>query len=485
MTMLLTSLSKDLEAHLSAGRVVRIGEASVLGRALICPDERRMDLVTVFGSTPATQSLALWVCHYPREVNLGTLADVFDAGLQSYAAAGAPGVPPHFHVFSLSPVLPDFAIAVSPARHCFALHLDLSIPPEHLALVYFLVSALETFLWQCGVPPRQVRRIRRHPGSAIPRGGGHLPLPAFLSVLLRPGRQSDQPSSAVAQTRGAAHSTGPPTADEECPRGVRREETRWRLLLHPVAAPPPLPATDGRSRRTHAVSPARKVVRSSRASPCTGELDLPATVARSVISGNAGAHKVARLRVTRDDLCFRTVPERVEVDRCLLLDASASMAGARTKAGFAMADFLLRNSRGRLALVAFRGDEAQVLSRFTRSRRQLRRAMRLLRPNGLTPLASGLMLTLQLVTHAHARRPQVILVTDGEPTRSLWTRSALADALTAARLLRESGIRLVCCGLAGNEPQLAELSRSGGGRLFVLRDFSEDSLLCVTRHVLG
>jgi magnesium chelatase subunit D len=160
------------------------------------------------------------------------------------------------------------------------------------------------------------------------------------------------------------------------------------------------------------------------------------------------------------------------------------MAGKRTEACYAMADYFLRHSRGRLALVTFRGDEAKVLSSFTRSRRQLLEELQNLKPTGLTPLASGLLLSLEVVNRARARRPQVILVTDGEPTRSLWTRNALQDALRAAELFRQSGITLVCCGLAANESTLAEITRRSAGRLYVLRDFSERSLLFVTRRML-
>jgi magnesium chelatase subunit D len=150
-----------------------------------------------------------------------------------------------------------------------------------------------------------------------------------------------------------------------------------------------------------------------------------------------------------------------------------------------MADFLLRNSRGRVAVVAFSGGRAQVAVGFTRSRRALRAALAKLRPSGLTPLAAGLMLSLDLVQKESGRRGEVILLTDGLPTRALWSHSSEKDSYVAGEALRQAGVRLVCCGLRANEGFLTELAGRGDGRLFVLRDFSSGSLLALSRGLLA
>lgn len=247
----------------------------------------------------------------------------------------------------------------------------------------------------------------------------------------------------------------------------------------------------GRDGRRGRASPARSFgIRPASRSTQRGERkaspDLPATVREACLSDLATGRAVGRPFIIRpENLRWTAPPEPVRVDRCLLLDASASMAGERAAACARMADFLLHNGGGRMAVVAFQGQQGRVLSGFTRSRRQLSRALAGLRRGGLTPLASGLSLGLTLVRESRASPVQVILLTDGEPTKALWTSDSVADALRAAALYRRRRVPLVCCGLSGNERVLAGLARESGGSFHVLRDFSAPFLLAVSRRLLG
>jgi magnesium chelatase subunit D len=132
-----------------------------------------------------------------------------------------------------------------------------------------------------------------------------------------------------------------------------------------------------------------------------------------------------------------------------------------------------------------------VLSGFTRSRRRLRNVLSGVRRGGLTPLAAGLLLGLEVAREGRERRDrrdrrvQVILLTDAEPTSGFWSCDSLGDALRAAAQYRQARVPLVCCGVAANERVLAGLARASGGRFHLLADFSAESVGALSRQLRG
>ncbi|HHW15527.1 MAG TPA: VWA domain-containing protein [Firmicutes bacterium] len=283
--------------------------------------------------------------------------------------------------------------------------------------------------------------------------------------------------SGVTAAAAAAEGMGKPVPDTGW-RHLLQSGLRWFRLSRFI----PGGRTGHRDRARPAQSPGiRPARRAAQRTEQKVSPDLPATVREASLSAPA----TGRFIIRPEHLRWSAPPAPLRIDRCLLLDASASMAGERAEACARMAEFLLRNGGGRMAVVAFQGQQGRVLAGFTRSRSRLRQALAGLRRSGLTPLASGLALGLKLVREGRASPVQVILLTDGEPTKALWTSDSVADAFRAAALYRKWRVPLICCGLSGNERVLAGLARESGGSFYVLRDFSAPSLLAVSRRLLG
>ncbi|MGE5507772.1 MAG: VWA domain-containing protein [Chitinophagales bacterium] len=487
---------------IASGRLVRLGEAALVGHATVVADPRHLDVVFAGPPLQSPCPLGLWLFHYPGVPPLeGALAAV-RAGLAAHAAAAGRTRLPQPDVLRWYPTLPerelpDLSIVVGRLPEGYGLHCRASLFRALWPALPYIVEALEEYLCSAGFPPRLIREIRPLAGEALEEAAWTLP----TLVARRPRGQHGQ-GQANATTRRPAPEQGPAgtpraarvargrggsgsAAPEGEPAPAKAGDRWWKRLLAAVGAGArqDAPPAVRRGRMASLTRPRQRVVRPARAGRRTlGQLDLPRTVVEAASRGARTGE--GRFRLAEEDLRFAIQPERDDPDRCLLLDTSASMAGSRARALQQMADFLLRNSRGRVAVVAFSGGTAQVVSGFTRSRRALREAMARLRPSGLTPLAAGLMLSLDLV-RSSGRHGEVILLTDGEPTRALWSHSSEQDSYRAGEALRRAGVRLVCCGLRANEGFLAELAERGGGRLFVLRDFSSGSLLALSRGLLA
>jgi len=119
------------------------------------------------------------------------------------------------------------------------------------------------------------------------------------------------------------------------------------------------------------------------------------------------------LYFSRGDLLVHSRRGLSGLDICLVIDASASMAGARIRAAKYLAQHLLLSTRDRVAVVVFQEREAALCVPFTRSFEEVERGLRRMRPLGLTPLAEGLMEALEYVRGERARDPLLLLITDG------------------------------------------------------------------------
>jgi magnesium chelatase subunit D len=99
-----------------------------------------------------------------------------------------------------------------------------------------------------------------------------------------------------------------------------------------------------------------------------------------------------------------------------------------------------------VALVAFRGSEAELLLPPTRSLTRAKRRLADLPGGGGTPLASGIdvALRLALAERSSDRTPLLVLLTDGRAnigrTGLPGRAAANDDALAAARRVREAGV---------------------------------------------
>ncbi|MBX6349936.1 MAG: VWA domain-containing protein, partial [Clostridia bacterium] len=164
------------------------------------------------------------------------------------------------------------------------------------------------------------------------------------------------------------------------------------------------------------------------------------------------------------------------LDLVLLIDASASMAGARMRAAQELALRLLVGSRDRVAIVSFQDRGAALRVALTRNRAALARGVAGVRPCGLTPLAAALEAAVAYLRVAHARRPLLVLITDGIPTVSRTAAGPLEDALRAAEQVARARVPFTCVGLEPNKGYLVELAERAGGTLYVVEELEGATL---------
>jgi magnesium chelatase subunit D len=186
-----------------------------------------------------------------------------------------------------------------------------------------------------------------------------------------------------------------------------------------------------------------------------------------------------RVRISKEDVQVYGKRSYVPIDICLLVDCSASMAGDKSQAAWQLAEYLLLSSRERVAVVVFQEMNARVAVPFTRNQKRLRAGLRSVNPEGMTPLAHGLVKSLELIEETGVRNPLLVLITDGMPTYPLWTYDSKADAIKAARILIDAKIRLACIGVRSNREFLKELAAAAQGTLYIVDNLNRDTLIQV------
>lgn len=153
--------------------------------------------------------------------------------------------------------------------------------------------------------------------------------------------------------------------------------------------------------------------------------------------------------VRRDDFRIRRLVKRSESTTIFVVDASGSAAIARLGEAKGAVELLLAEAyvrRDEVALIAFRGDAAELLLPPTRSLPRARRRLGDLAGGGGTPLASAIEAAelLALAVRAKGRTPLVVFLTDGRANvargGSPGGAAALDEALVMARRLRDSGL---------------------------------------------
>lgn len=157
----------------------------------------------------------------------------------------------------------------------------------------------------------------------------------------------------------------------------------------------------------------------------------------------------ARVQVRRDDFRITRFKQPSETLTIFLVDASGSSAFHRLAEAKGAVELLLADCyvrRDQVALLAFRGQGAELLLPPTRSLTRAKRSLAELPAGGATPLAIGLdqaCLTGQLAMR-RGQTPLLVILTDGRANIARDGGSgrerAEADALAAARNLRSTGI---------------------------------------------
>lgn len=218
-----------------------------------------------------------------------------------------------------------------------------------------------------------------------------------------------------------------------------------------------------------------------------GELAVAETV-------NAAARRMVAegsqsLRVSTGDLHEFVRKERPRTEICLVIDASASMAGQRIRAAKFLARHLLLTNPDKLSLITFQEEKAEVVLPFTRDWRLGEESLKRIVPVGSTPLASGLQGCIDYLAAAGVRKPLVLLITDGVPTVAAVSRDPVADALAAAGEIKRRGYGFACIGLKAHRRFLAALAEQAGGRVYMLEELEKRALVktawddCVGRYL--
>ncbi|MGE5372357.1 MAG: vWA domain-containing protein [Solirubrobacterales bacterium] len=207
----------------------------------------------------------------------------------------------------------------------------------------------------------------------------------------------------------------------------------------------------------------------------SGELAIPETVVRakvaSLIRGERG------LSFRPEDFSYYQRRSLVPINICLLIDASTSMAGSKWLAAFYLAEYLLLTGRDKVSVVTFQNNQARVAVPFTRNQKTLTRSLLGIVPNGMTPLAAGIVTALDLIKKSRLSNPVLVLITDGMPTSALWSFHAGDDGLRAAAQIADKRIRFICIGVEANRSYLTDLIQIAKGHLHVVDDLNRKNLV--------
>ncbi len=239
--------------------------------------------------------------------------------------------------------------------------------------------------------------------------------------------QSPAPVSDLAQpstTPSAPENAAP--VEEEAPAGASQDVAPEQVFAAGLAAPtrplaveaaPPEAPRTGRATgpRGARVPAARGHYVRAVPDRAPSELALEATVRQAVLRDPATAH------ITRDDLHQKVRRGKTGTFLLLVVDASGSMSAHRRMEAVKGAVLGLLTEayqqRDTVAVIAFRGIEAQVLLPPTRSVAVAEEALRALPTGGRTPLPHALQLAAQLLGRADYStdlQPLLVLLSDGK-----------------------------------------------------------------------
>lgn len=419
-------------------------------------------------------------------------------------------------------------------------HLAAMLPPDATGLIYYLVREVELAIRLAGGELRQVERVANNhsvigspldlspyssqmdsllrednqPGSGTDRSaemkdaldasadfGSVTSLRSFLECAASPNRRESpyamlerefgDAEGMLARLRALEIVDGDGASVTLSDKGLRirdflrrfaREvETQMHRLIRRAARPACTPL----ERSDFAVSSAGKAghysaLRTMRADEADfrGEIAVPETVTtwavRCAKSGEI-------LPMQRDDVRIEQRRRRRKVDVCLLIDASASMAGKRIQAAKHLARYLFLACRDKVTVLTFQDRSVTCHVVRARSVKALEDGLATVRPAGLTPLAAGIVEAVRVLASSKATPTLLVLLTDGIPTMNQWTGDPARDALTAAEQIAKYGLPFTCIGLSPNKGFLRRLAEVAHGTLYIVDEFDRDLLAKVVR----
>jgi magnesium chelatase subunit D len=331
---------------------------------------------------------------------------------------------------------------------------------------------------------------------------GRLVLAPRATRLPAPAEADPDPADAPQERR-------PPDDPEDSPaEDAAGPETPDAVVLEAVRAaiPPNLLAqllsgqqrlAAARAGRVGQTASARtgRPIGSRRGDPRRARLDLLATL-RAAAPWQVlrrGREETRRIVVRPDDLRIRILKQRTETTTVFCVDASGSAALERLAEAKGAVELLLAEAyvrRDRVALVAFRGSNAELVLPPTRSLTRAKRGLSGLPGGGGTPLASGIdaAMAVALGVRRSGSRPAIVVLTDG---RANVARSgeggrsrAGAEALQAARTLRAAGLPALVIDTGSRGEEARTIADAMGARYMKLPRADAGQLSAAVRAAL-
>jgi magnesium chelatase subunit D len=185
-----------------------------------------------------------------------------------------------------------------------------------------------------------------------------------------------------------------------------------------------------------------------------------------------------RIEVRKEDFRIVRFAQRTQTTVIFVVDASGSaamnrLAEAKGAVELFLADCYVR--RDQVALIAFRGRQAEVLLPPTRSLARARRCLAGVPGGGGTPVAAGLRMAAAVADGVRRRGdvPLLVVLTDGKANVALdgtgGRERAGQDALAMARLLRGMGVRALLVDFSQRvQPEAQRLAQDLGARYLPL-----------------
>ena len=204
------------------------------------------------------------------------------------------------------------------------------------------------------------------------------------------------------------------------------------------------------------------------------ELDVIETVKNAVVRS---CFQKKELQVEEQDIiAIKRIP-KPQQDICLIIDASASMAGSRLRNAKYLAKHLILKPYTRISVLAFQERKVSLNVPFTRNYDLFEEGINSITSTGLTPLALALDKGLLYMKTKYLKNPLIMLITDGIPTVSLWSADPIKDAINAAEKIAKNKINFCCIGLQPNKDCLVKISEAAKGKLFILDELSREALV--------
>lgn len=176
-----------------------------------------------------------------------------------------------------------------------------------------------------------------------------------------------------------------------------------------------------------------------------------------------------------------------------IVDASGSMGAKKRMSAVKGAIVSLLTDayqkRDRVALIAFRKEEAEVLLNITRSVNMAEKCLKTLPTGGKTPLSAGLLKGFQTIKTARRKQPDmlpvIVLVSDGRTNASINGEDPLEEALEISKRIQMAGIQSIVVDTEQDFIKLGiakDIAKALGARYYKLEDLEGEQLAEAVRQ---